>query len=234
MIEHFFQFLKGIGPKTELQLHSSGIETWNDAFRLEKPTSISSRNWNILQDQLPSVKAALNTKNISEIHELIDKTFHWPLIPQFIGDIAYLDIETTGFSYPRSHITTIAVWDGKKVHDFIRYDNLDDFPEFISKFPAIATFYGKGFDIPFIRAELGAPMNQIHFDLCFLLKKLGISGGLKRIEHYFGLSRGEIEGVTGATAVKLWRKYRKTDDLRYLHTLLAYNNEDVFNLEFLL
>ena len=73
------------------------------------------------------------------------------MIPNFIDRIAYLDIETTGLSPYYNHITTIAVYDGVKVHDFVRGDNLHEFPAFISKFSAIATFYGKGFDVPFIK-----------------------------------------------------------------------------------
>lgn len=131
------------------------------------------------------------------------------MIPHVLSKVAYLDIETTGLSWHNSHITTIAVYDGIKVHDFVRYDNLDEFPEFISKFPVLVTYYGKCFDLPFIRYEMNINFPQIHYDLCFLLRKIGLTGGLKRIEHQVGISRIESEGVDGYDAVVLWRKYRK-------------------------
>ena len=70
--------------------------------------------------------------------------------------------------------------------------------------------------------------------MCFLLRKLKIKGGLKRIEKRFGISRGGLEDLDGYTAVILWNKFKKTKKKEYLETLLAYNNEDVINLEFLL
>jgi len=81
---------------------------------------------------------------------------------------------------------------------------------------------------------MGIGFNQIHFDVCFLLKRLKIKGGLKKIEKRFGISRGELEDLDGYTAVLLWKKFRKSKKKEYLETLLAYNNEDVINLEFLL
>jgi uncharacterized protein YprB with RNaseH-like and TPR domain len=77
-------------------------------------------------------------------------------------------------------------------------------------------------------------MLHLHFDVCFLLKRLGFKGGLKSIEHQLGLSRGNLTGIGGYHGVLMWRKYKKTGDRRYLETLLAYNTEDVLNLEYLL
>ncbi len=99
---------------------------------------------------------------------------------------------------------------------------------------AITTFYGKAFDIPFIKHEMGIGFNQIHFDVCFLLRRLQIKGGLKKIEKRFGISRGALEDLDGYSAVLLWKKFKQTKEKEYLETLLAYNNEDVINLEFLL
>ncbi len=142
------------------------------------------RKWYALWNGVNSAIDALKSLDVSQLTRIIPKTQHWKIIPNFIYRIAYLDIETTGLSANYSYITTIAVYDGKKVHE-----NLDEFPKFISKFPAITTFYGKSFDIPFIKKEMGIDFNQIHFDVCFLLRKLKIKGGLKKIEERFGISR---------------------------------------------
>jgi hypothetical protein len=88
--------------------------------------------------------------------------------------------------------------------------------------------------LPFLEHNLGLSFPHVHFDLRFLLKRIGFGGGLKAIEHAFGFDRGEVGGIDGYTAVLLWRKYEKTGDERYLNTMLAYNVEDVVNLEVLL
>ena len=229
-----FTFVKGIGVKTETTLRELGIYCWNDVIKKQRPQLFPKQKWYALWDGINSAVEALKILDISQLTKLIPKIQHWKMIPNFIDRIAYLDIETTGLSPHYSHITTIAVYDGTKVHDFIRDDNLDEFPSFISKFPAITTFYGKAFDIPFIRQEMGIDFNQIHFDVCFLLRRLKIKGGLKRIEKRFGISRGALEDLDGYSAVLLWKKFKKTKKKEYLETLLAYNNEDVINLEFLL
>jgi len=229
-----FTFVKGIGIKTEITLRELGIYCWNDVIKKQRPELFPKRKWYALWNGVNSAREALKILDNSQLTRLIPKIQHWKMIPNFIDRIAYLDIETTGLSPHYSHITTIAVYDGRRVHDFVRGDNLNEFPAFISKFPAITTFYGKAFDIPFIKQEMGIGFNQIHFDVCFLLRRLKIKGGLKKIEKRFGISRGDLEDLDGYSAVLLWNKFKKTKKKEYLETLLAYNNEDVINLEFLL
>jgi len=229
-----FTFVKGIGIKTEITLRELGINCWNDVLKKQCPGLFPKQKWYAIFNGVNSAIEALEILDISQLTQLIPKIQHWKMIPNFIDRIAYLDIETTGLSPHYSHITTIAVYDGTKVHNFVRGDNLDEFPAFISKFPAITTFYGKGFDIPFIKQEMGIDFNQIHFDVCFLLRSINIKGGLKSIEKRFGISRGDLANLDGYSAVLLWNKFKKTKKKEYLETLLAYNNEDVINLEFLL
>ncbi len=229
-----FTFVKGIGEKTETTLKELGINSWEDVIKKKCPELFPKQKWHALWNGVNSVLEALKILDISQLTSLLPKIQHWKMIPNFLDRIAYLDIETTGLSPQYSYITTIAVYDGKRVHDFVRGENLNEFPRFISKFPAITTFYGKAFDIPFIKQEMGINFNQIHFDVCFLLRKLKIKGGLKRIEKRFGISRGSLEDLDGYSAVLLWKKFKKSQKKEYLETLLAYNNEDVINLEFLL
>ncbi len=229
---HSFTFIKGIGIRTEGALNELGVHCWDDIIKRQRPELFPKQKWDSLLSGVNSALEALKILDVSQLTSLIPKVEHWKMIPTFIGRIAYLDIETTGLSHHYSHITTIAVYDGKKVHDFIRGENLDEFPGFIAKFPAIATFYGKSFDIPFIKHEMRIEFHQIHFDVCFLLRRLKIKGGLKRIKRRFGISRGGLDALDGYMAVLLWKRFEKTQEREYLETLLAYNNEDVINLEF--
>ncbi len=49
-----------------------------------------------------------------------------------------------------------------------------------------------------------------------------------------GIDRGDLDGVDGSFAVVLWQEYCKTGNPGALDTLLAYNIEDVINLETLM
>ena len=59
-------------------------------------------------------------------------------------------------------------------------------------------------------------------------------GGLKKVEGQVGLSREELDGVDGFFAVLLWHDYWEEKNSKALETLLAYNVEDVINLEWLM
>jgi uncharacterized protein YprB with RNaseH-like and TPR domain len=63
------------------------------------------------------------------------------------------------------------------------------------------------------------------------MRQIGYRGGLKAIERAMGIERsGETKGLTGRDAVRLWAQYMRGSDSA-LDTLLAYNREDVVNLE---
>jgi hypothetical protein len=77
-------------------------------------------------------------------------------------------------------------------------------------------------------------MAHAHIDLRYVLKSLGYAGGLKRCEKALGLDRGDLDGVDGFFAVLLWQEFQQTGNIKALETLLAYNIEDVVNLETLM
>ncbi len=62
---------------------------------------------------------------------------------------------------------------------------------------------------------------------------MGLRGGLKLVERRLGLDRGDVAGLDGWDAVRLWQRYEFYDDLRALRTLLDYNAADVTGLEYL-
>jgi hypothetical protein len=157
------------------------------------------------------------------------------MFPEFRGTVAYLDIETTGLSASQgSVITTIALYDGQKIRHYVQGQNLDQFPADIGDYGLIVTYNGKCFDVPFIQQSLGIRLDQAHIDLRYVLKSLGYGGGLKGCERSLGLDRGDLQGVDGFFAVLLWEDYRRSGNIKALETLLAYNIQDVVNLETLL
>ncbi len=73
-----------------------------------------------------------------------------------------------------------------------------------------------------------------HIDLRYVLSNLGYKGGLKKCEKRLGIDRGELDGIDGFFGVKLWFDYLENKNYNALETLLAYNIEDVVNLELIL
>ncbi len=132
------------------------------------------------------------------------------------------------------HITTIAMYDGKRVYYYVRGQNLDKFRNDIRGYKVIVTYNGSCFDLPFITRELGIGMDQIHIDLRFLLQSLGYRGGLKGCEQKLGIDRGDLQGLDGYFAVLLWKDFRRNNNEKALETLLAYNILDAIDLETLM
>jgi uncharacterized protein len=117
---------------------------------------------------------------------------------------------------------------------YVQGQNLDAFVDDIEKYNVIVTYNGKTFDVPFIEKYFCIRLNHAHIDLRYVLKSLGYAGGLKRCEKALGLDRGDLDGVDGFFAVLLWREFVQAGSTKALETLLAYNIEDVVNLETLM
>lgn len=57
---------------------------------------------------------------------------HWRAFREFRARVAYVDIETTGGMEPED-LTTVGLYDGSRLHQFVRGDNLDEFPEAVER-----------------------------------------------------------------------------------------------------
>ncbi len=104
----------------------------------------------------------------------------------------------------------------------------------LEKYKLIVTFNGSVFDLPFMKKRYGEVIPHIpHFDLRFCCSRIGLNGGLKRIEKQLGISRSSkiVEGLYGGDAVQLYRMWRGSGDEHYLRLLVEYNEEDVVNLK---
>ncbi len=127
----------------------------------------------------------------------------------------------------------VGLYDGKDFQCLVKGDNLENFRDIISNYSMIVTFFGSGFDLPMLTKRFpGLKFDQLHIDLCPTLRRVGIRGGLKKIEKEIGISRGdELEGLNGYDAILLWQRYQRNRDDSALEKLIAYNREDVVNLE---
>lgn len=228
MLTSTFCHLPGVGPKTERRLWASGCLSWQSA--LQGDSRHVKPSW------LPHLQASLDRHRDEELGYFtanLPVSQHWRLFQDFRHSCAFVDIETTGLSL-FGDITTIVVYDGQTIRHYVNGQNLDEFPEDIQQFRLLVTFNGKCFDLPFIENYFGLKLPQAHIDLRYVLRGVGIAGGLKNCERRMGICRNESADIDGFLAVLLWHEYRRTKDQRFLETLLAYNAEDAVNLESLM
>jgi uncharacterized protein YprB with RNaseH-like and TPR domain len=142
---------------------------------------------------------------------------------------AYLDIETCaggavtvvgiyredrGFrQLVGGEITDVAVWEALEGVD------------------TLCTYNGDRFDLPILerqtRLDLRARFKSL--DLLRECRRVGLKGGLKRMEERFGISR-TTRGMSGWDALQIWARYESAGDQATLLLLLEYNREDVMNL----
>ncbi|MGR3309414.1 MAG: ribonuclease H-like domain-containing protein [Candidatus Brocadiales bacterium] len=198
--------------------------------RLELPGAKKEK----IRDYLALSNAHLQEKNIRFFADTLPKSEMWRVYPEFKDGVAFLDIETTGFSPYYNDITLIGLFDGKDAKTYIAGKNLDSFVEDINKYPLMVTFNGSVFDAPFIASKFPDFVSPPQIDLRFFLSRLGYSGGLKNVERQLGIMRpSELKGIDGYYAVILWNRYTR-GDTNALKLLIEYNIADVMGLKTLM
>lgn len=233
MLKKTFCHIDGISKESEEKLWENQIKDW-DTF-LEKHPEINflpQSKLDKIKSEILFSKEQLENNNIQYFKEKLDPKEHWRL--KDYGRIAYVDIETTGLSRWTNDMTMLGIYDGETAKSYVLGQDLENAKEHLKQFDIIVTFNGKSFDLPFIEYKFKEKYDFIHLDLRFLLKELGFSGGLKKIEIELGITRDdEIAEVDGFEAVRLWRRYKNGDE-NALKKLLKYNYEDIVNLKTLL
>ncbi|HPR42596.1 MAG TPA: ribonuclease H-like domain-containing protein [Candidatus Methanofastidiosa archaeon] len=233
MIERSFIFLDGVGDNTERRIWQMGIGGWHDYLDTERIPRISTERKCAHDDVLRRAIANMDCRNDAFFASLLPCKHHWRLFQRFRKDAVYLDIETTGH-FQGNLTTMVGTYDGKEFNALIRGKDLskESIESLFEGKKMIITFYGRGFDVPVLEQEFGVRLPKIHYDLCFSGKMIGYHGGLKRIERQLGICRAEeAQGLDGMDAVYLWRDYERRGDKDALERLIAYNREDVVNLE---
>lgn len=233
MLENSFIHIPGIGANTERQLWNTGLLGW-EQLESDNSCKISPKRYQKLVVHAKESVKHLKNNDPNYFSNLLPSKEHWRLFPHFRSSTAYLDIETTGIEIYGFEITTIALYDGRSIRYYVKGQNLEAFTDDIRHYGVIVTYNGKTFDVPFIEGQFGIKMNHAHIDLRYILKSLGYTGGLKMCEKSLGMDRGDLDGVDGYFGVLLWLDYQQNKNEKALETLLAYNIEDVVNLEILM
>lgn len=229
MLHHTFIHIPGLGIKSERSLWMQGIWTWTDFLNHQKTIFSRTRDAWIREE----LEHSLNRQE--DILFFIDRlptAEHWRIFETFQEDAVYLDIETSGGYQGMDEITIIGLYNGRQVQTFVNGINLEAFEEAISHCKLVVTFNGACFDLPYIRRWFRhIELPRAHIDLRFVLKKIGLRGGLKAIEKQTGLFRdSSLEGLNGLDAVLLWKDYL-WGDKSALERLIAYNTMDVVHLQ---
>jgi len=229
MLKNTFCHITGIGLKTEKNLWDSGFTDWQVFMdRCDSGGRVPRKN--LIRQTIDTSMDRLEKRDAAYFAAALPSHLHWRLFPDFRNKTAYVDIETTGLEF-YCEITTIALYDGSSVRYYVNGRNLEDFVDDITAYDTIITYNGKCFDVPFLEKFFNITMNQAHIDLRYVLKSLGYGGGLKGCERRLGIDRGDLTGVDGFFAVRLWEDYIRKKNEYALETLLRYNIEDVVNLE---
>lgn len=231
MLGRTFRHLPGLGPKSESSLWDAGIRTWED-FLCAPGLRLSPGKAALARLGVTDSQAALAAENPAWFASRLRSGDAWRLFPHFLPHAGYLDIETDGLSNPT--VTAVALYHQGRLTSYVHGRNMHELADDLSRVKVLVTFNGKCFDVPVIERVLGMACPAAHVDMRFVLKSVGAGGGLKACEKRYGLSRRELDGVDGWSAVLLWREWERTGDERVLQTLLAYNAADVLSLEVLL
>ncbi len=235
LLEATFLHAQGIGATTERRLWDAGARNW-DSFLAEEegPWPLTDSQRALLTPVIEESVVRLQEEDFAWFAQRLPQSEHWRAVPAFGHRLAFVDIETTGGVRPED-LTLVGVFDGYRMRQFVRGVDLEQVPEALEDAAVLVTFFGTGFDLPFLRRAFpNMPLPQFHVDLCYMLRKLGYRGGLKSIESQLGIRRSNATtGLSGWDAVRLWQEYLHGRESS-LETLLAYNAEDVRNMSDLL
>lgn len=234
MIRHTFAHLEGIGEKSERKLWRKGVLTWQDFFHCNGIEGVSPERMRLYESQLRRCAQELDTRNSVYFAGMMKRREHWRLYDLFKDGACCLDIETNGL--PAGYggqVTVVGLYDGYDWRCLLRGRDLttERLNRELAGYKYLITFYGVAFDVPFLfRCFPGVRFDIPHFDLCFSARRLGIQGGLKKLETLFGIEREDaVRGMNGYDAVKLWG-HAERGSSEALDLLLIYNREDTANL----
>lgn len=236
MLTSTFLHAQSIGLTTERRLWDAGFHNWQDVLDAEPDAlPLTAVQRGLLLETLAESQKALDEGDYRYFARMLPHGEHWRAAPEFMDKLAFLDIETNG-GMRASDLTIIGLYDGYESRIYVKDRDMDQFETDAPNYSIWVTFFGTGFDLPFLRRRFPAlTFDQLHIDLCSTLRRLGYKGGLKKIEDQLGITRTpEVEGMSGMDAVRLWRQYRRYRDEDALNLLMAYNRADIENLQLLL
>lgn len=231
MLSRSFLFLAGIGPVREQRLWRRGVSSWAQYRELTRVQGIRPR-LKAQHDEVLAVAEERMGRDPAFFAHLLPSGEHWRAFDHYGAGAAYVDIETTGDR--ENQVTVVGVRHRGRSRAFVK--GIDYTPAAVSDFmrgaTCLVTFNGASFDLPVLQRD-GIRLPAVpHVDLRLVFSRIGLAGGLKKIEEDLGCERDpSLAGLSGWDAVKLWRKWETKGDRAALDRLVAYNLADFENLE---
>lgn len=213
---------------------SRGILTWEQHISSvpeQRSLFETSSSVSILADSI----AAYKKGDIAFFAKSLPRSEFYRVALEFPQDVLFLDIETTGLSLYYDQITMVGWSLGKQYGAYINGQDDTALRSVLSRAKVIVTFNGTMFDLKFIDKHFGSPaIPPVHLDLRYFAKRVGLSGGQKKIEKEIGFTRqSEIDGMLGEAAPILWHKYRRGDQ-DAMRRLIEYNHADIEGMKWIL
>lgn len=232
MLESTYIHIPMIGATIEKRIWTSGVRTWGEFLSEKENVPIPDKKKSMICAGIVDSMDRLKARDHTFFARSLPSSEHWRAYRHFSDNVACVDIETTGLAPGHDSITVVGIYDGKEARTYVKGINLEEIVEEFPKYKTLITFNGARFDLPFIKREFPEiEFNQLHIDLMYPLRRIGLYGGLKKVEQMVGISRSEeTTGLSGFDAVRLWREYERGKK-KSLDLLLEYNREDIVNLK---
>lgn len=233
MLENTFTIFPGIGPRTERHIWRMGVFTWREFLGRERIPGLSPARKAVLDAHVREAEAMLDAGDFSGLGALLGPGEAWRMWAVLADEALCLDIETDGNPASSGMVTVAGFYSRGGYRAYVAGRDLTGRAlraEF-SGARLLVSYFGGGFDLPYLNAcysglDTGIP----HFDLCPAGHRVGLKGGLKKVEKTVGIRRpDEVEGMSGYEAVLLWRAHMEGEE-GALETLVGYNREDTVNL----
>ena len=235
LLRSSFQHLPGISASKERRLWSEGVLDWMDLLR-RGPVQLDlyRRRGGELQCAVEASEQALASGDISYFASRLPKRELYRVAASFPERCTFLDIESTGLSTHYDRITLVGWSVGSTYTALIDPDRVSQLLHDLREYPIVVTFNGSLFDLPFLAKRFRMDWSDVfHVDLRYLAKRVGLTGGQKKIEDEIGITReGSLQELDGAGAVSLWFDY-KEGDLEALRKLVRYNHADIEGMKYL-
>lgn len=233
MIENSFIILPRISYATEMKLWRMGITTWEDFINSSKVSGFSKIRKEKCDKILSLAFRFIDAGNSSYFKAMLPSSEQWRIYSRFRDRATYLDIEIDGEG-PSKKITLIGIHRNGQTHSLIRGINLtrNIVREILKDSTILVTFNGSSCDIPLLEKEFPFIASRIpHFDLHYACRRIGITGGLKKVEQAVGIKRERnLEYLTSEHASYLWKLWEKKGNKNALKLLVSYNREDTQSL----
>ena len=235
LLRRSFLHLPRISAAKEARLWAQGISDWTDLIR-HTPLQLDLYRGgaSALQSAIEASEEAFAKRDIEYFTRRLPKREFYRIAASFPECCAFLDIETTGLSSYYDQVTLVGWSLGSTYTVLVDPRQIVQLEHELHEHPIIVTFNGSLFDLPFLTKRFRTDWSHLcHVDLRYLAKRVGLTGGQKKIEQEIGLTRDEsLRAITGAEAVSLWFDY-KEGDLNALRELVRYNHADIEGMKFL-